>query len=126
MGLNYDFNNIFAKILKKQIPNETVLETKHSLAFKDINPAAPIHILVIPKGPYVNYDHFISKATDEEIIDFNKTVKEVVEKQELDPKRNGNGYRLIANTGINGVQEVPHLHFHILGGKNMGFMVPKT
>lgn len=126
MGLNYDFNNIFAKILKKQIPNETVLETKHSLAFKDINPAAPIHILVIPKGPYVNYDHFISNATDEEIIDFNKTVKEVIEKQDLDPKSNGNGYRLIANTGINGVQEVPHLHFHILGGKNMGFMVPKT
>ena len=103
-----------------------MLETKHSLAFKDINPAAPIHILVIPKGPYVNYDHFISNATDEEIIDFNKTVKEVIEKQELDPKRNGNGYRLIANTGINGVQEVPHLHFHILGGKNMGFMVSKT
>lgn len=126
MDFNYDFNNIFAKILKKEIPNETVLETNHSLAFKDINPAAPIHILVIPKGPYVNYDHFISNATDEEIIDFNKTVKEVIEKQELDPKRNGNGYRLIANTGINGVQEVPHLHFHILGGKNMGFMVSKT
>ena len=126
MELKYDFNNIFAKILKKEIPNDTVIETKHSLAFKDINPVAPIHILVIPKGPYINYDHFVSKASDEEIIDFNKTVKEVIKMKELDPERDGSGYRLIANTGLNGVQEVPHLHFHILGGKNMGFMVSRS
>jgi histidine triad (HIT) family protein len=80
MEFKYDFNNIFAKILKKEIPNDTVLETKHSLAFKDINPASPIHILVIPKGPYINYDHFISQASDEEIIDFNKTINEVIKK----------------------------------------------
>tara|TARA_B100000214_G_scaffold227624_1_gene165891 strand:- start:105 stop:485 length:381 start_codon:yes stop_codon:yes gene_type:complete len=125
MEFKYDKENIFAKILRKEIPNDTVIETNFSLAFKDINPVAPVHILVIPKGPYVNYDHFVSNASNEEILDFNNTVKEVIKKFDLDPVRNGNGYRLIANTGLNGVQEVPHLHFHILGGRNMGFMVSR-
>ena len=125
MGFKYDKENIFAKILRKEIPNETVIETDLTLAFKDINPVAPVHVLVIPKGPYVNYDHFVSNARKEEILDFNNTVKEVIKKFDLDPERNGNGYRLIANTGLNGVQEVPHLHFHILGGRNMGFMVSR-
>ena len=125
MEFKYDKENIFAKILRKEIPNDTVIETDLSLAFKDINPMAPIHVLVIPKGPYVNYDHFVSNASNEEILDFNNTVKEVIKKFDLDPERNGNGYRLIANTGLNGVQEVPHLHFHILGGRNMGFMVSR-
>ena len=125
MEFKYDKENIFAKILRKEIPNDTVIETDLSLAFKDINPMAPVHILVIPKGPYVNYDHFVSNASNEEILDFNNTVKEVIKKFDLDPVRNGNGYRLIANTGLNGVQEVPHLHFHILGGRNMGFMVSR-
>ena len=125
MEFKYDKENIFAKILRKEIPNDTVIETDLSLAFKDINPVAPVHVLVIPKGPYVNYDHFVSNASNEEILDFNNTVKEVIKKFDLDPERNGNGYRLIANTGLNGVQEVPHLHFHILGGRNMGFMVSK-
>ena len=125
MEFEYDKENIFAKILRKEIPNDTVIETDLSLAFKDINPVAPVHVLVIPKGPYVNYDHFVSNASNEEILDFNNTVKEVIKKFDLDPVRNGNGYRLIANTGLNGVQEVPHLHFHILGGRNMGFMVSR-
>ena len=125
MEFKYNEENIFAKILRKEIPNDTVIETDFSLAFKDINPVAPVHILVIPKGPYVNYDHFVSNASNEEILDFNNTVKEVIKKFDLDPVRNGNGYRLIANTGLNGVQEVPHLHFHILGGRNMGFMVSR-
>ena len=125
MEFKYDKENIFAKILRKEIPNDTVIETDLSLAFKDINPMAPVHVLVIPKGPYVNYDHFVSNASNEEILDFNNTVKEVIKKFDLDPVRNGNGYRLIANTGLNGVQEVPHLHFHILGGRNMGFMVAR-
>ena len=125
MEFKYDKENIFAKILRKEIPNDTVIETDLSLAFKDINPVAPVHVLVIPKGPYVNYDHFVSNASNEEILDFNNTVKEVIKKFDLDPERNGNGYRLIANTGLNGVQEVPHLHSHILGGRNMGFMVSK-
>ena len=126
MEFKYDKENIFAKILRKEIPNDTVIETDLSLAFKDINPVAPVHVLIIPKGPYVNYDHFISNASNEEILDFNNTVKEVIKKFDLDPERNGNGYRLIANTGLNGVQEVPHLHFHILGGRNMGFMVSRS
>ena len=125
MEFKYDKENIFAKILRKEIPNDTVIESDLSLAFKDINPMAPVHVLVIPKGPYVNYDHFVSNASNEEILDFNNTVKEVIKKFDLDPVRNGNGYRLIANTGLNGVQEVPHLHFHILGGRNMGFMVSR-
>ena len=125
MEFKYDKENIFAKILRKEIPNDTVIETDLSLAFKDINPMAPVHVLVIPKGPYVNYDHFVSNASNEEILDFNNTVKEVIKKFDLDPERNGDGYRLIANTGLNGVQEVPHLHFHILGGRNMGFMVSR-
>ena len=125
MEFKYDKENIFAKILRKEIPNDTVIETDLSLAFKDINPVAPVHVLVIPKGQYVNYDHFVSNASNEEILDFNNTVKEVIKKFDLDPVRNGNGYRLIANTGLNGVQEVPHLHFHILGGRNMGFMVSR-
>ena len=125
MEFKYDKENIFAKILRKEIPNETIIETDLTLAFKDINPVAPVHVLVIPKGPYVNYDHFVSNARNEEILDFNNTVKEVIKKFDLDPERNGNGYRLIANTGLNGVQEVPHLHFHILGGRNMGFMVSR-
>ena len=125
MEFKYDKENIFAKILRKEIPNDTVIETDLSLAFKDINPVAPVHVLIIPKGPYVNYDHFVSNASNEEILDFNNTVKEVIKKFDLDPERNGNGYRLIANTGLNGVQEVPHLHFHILGGRNMGFMVSR-
>ncbi len=125
MEFKYDNENIFAKILRKEIPNDTVIETDLTLAFKDINPVAPVHVLVIPKGPYVNYDHFVSNARNEEILDFNNTVKEVIKKFDLDPERNGNGYRLIANTGLNGVQEVPHLHFHILGGRNMGFMVSR-
>ena len=125
MEFKYDKENIFAKILRKEIPNDTIIETDLTLAFKDINPVAPVHVLVIPKGPYVNYDHFVSNARNEEILDFNNTVKEVIKKFDLDPERNGNGYRIIANTGLNGVQEVPHLHFHILGGRNMGFMVSR-
>ena len=123
MGYQYDRENIFAKILRKEIPSETVYETKHSLAFKDINPAAPIHILIIPKGSYVNFDHFGSDASEEEIVDFNRTIKTVIQQEKLDPNSNGEGYRLITNTGLDGVQEVPHLHFHLLGGRNMGTMV---
>tara|TARA_B100001250_G_scaffold225040_1_gene192999 strand:- start:83 stop:460 length:378 start_codon:yes stop_codon:yes gene_type:complete len=123
MGYEYDQDNIFAKILGKEIPNETVYETDYSLAFKDINPAAPMHILIIPKGPYINFDHFIKEASEEEIIDFNRTIAEVIQLEKLNPGLDGSGYRLIANTGLHGVQEVPHLHFHVLGGRKMGPMV---
>ena len=125
MSYKYDHENIFAKILRKEIPSEAVLDSKHSFAFKDINPAAPIHILIIPKGNYVNFDHFVSEASEEEILDFNKTVANVILQVKLNPNINGKGYRLIANTGLDGVQEVPHLHFHVLGGRNLGFMVKR-
>ena len=77
MSYNYDDNNIFAKILRGEIPNKTVLETAHSLAFEDISPAAPVHVLIIPKGPYVSLDHFAIEATDEEIIDYTRAIGQV-------------------------------------------------
>ena len=77
MSYNYDDNNIFAKILRGEIPNKTVLETDYSLAFEDISPAAPVHILVIPKGPYVSHDHFAIEASDEEVLDYTRAIGEV-------------------------------------------------
>ncbi len=119
MAYTYDDQNIFAKILRGEIPNATVLETEHSLAFRDIQPQAPVHVLVIPKGPYVCYDHFASDASDAEIVDFNRTIAEVVTSEGL---REG-GYRIISNAGEAGVQEVPHLHIHVLGGRGLGRML---
>ncbi|SLN56744.1 HIT-like protein [Roseovarius litorisediminis] len=126
MPYTYDDQNIFAKILRGEIPNNTVLETDHCLAFNDIQPQAPVHVLVIPKGPYVNYDHFAAAASDAEVADFTRTVGEVCRITGVQPGDGGGGYRLISNTGRDGVQEVPHLHVHILGGRVMGRMVSKT
>lgn len=123
MGYQYDDQNIFAKILRGEIPNSTVLETTHSLAFRDISPQAPEHILVIPRGAYVTYDHFAAQATDAEILDFTRIVGEICQMTSLSPDR-GAGYRLIANSGGHGVQEVPHMHVHILGGRQLGRMLP--
>lgn len=122
MAYNYDSENIFAKILRGEIPNDTVLETEHSLAFKDINPQAPHHVLVIPKGAYVNFDHFSAGASDAEIVDFNRTIGKVVKQLEIAPDDDGNGYRMISNCGDDGVQDVPHLHIHICGGRGLGRM----
>ena len=126
MAYAYDDQNIFAKILRGEIPNDTVLETQHSLAFRDINPGAPSHVLVIPKGPYVNFDHFSSDASDEEITDFIRAVGEVAAAEKLTQAGDGNGYRLISNAGPDGVQEVPHLHIHVLGGKVLGRVLPNA
>lgn len=123
MPYAYDAENIFAKIVRGEIPNDTVLETSHSLAFNDIDPKAPVHVLVIPKGPYVNWDHFVAEAAPEEVLDFAKAIHGVVEAKGLEPGADGLGYRLIMNAGTAGVQEVPHLHVHILSGKAMGPMV---
>ncbi len=123
MAYNYDAQNIFAKILRGEIPNNTVLETEHSLAFNDIHPQAPVHVLVIPKGPYVCYDHFALEASDAEIIDFTRTVGRVCEMLGVQADAAGDGCRLIANAGTHGVQEVPHLHVHILGGRILGRML---
>lgn len=125
MALTYDSTNIFARILRGEIPCKKVLETEHALAFHDISPQAPVHVLVIPKGPYVNADHFAHEASDAEIADFTRAVGRVCAEFGLRPGEGGGGYRLIANTGEAGVQEVPHLHVHVLGGRVLGRMVQK-
>ncbi len=117
----YDDQNIFAKILRGEIPNRTVLETPHSLAFHDINPLAPIHVLVIPKGAYVCWDDFSEKASEEEIADFVRAVGKVAKAVGADAQ----GYRLLANTGKRSGQEVPHLHVHLFGGQPLGPMLAK-
>lgn len=119
----YDDQNIFAKILRGEIPCNKVLETEHSLAFSDIAPKAPHHVLVIPKGPYVCHDHFAHDASDAEIVDFTRTIGRICAQLGVTPGADGAGYRLISNAGNDGVQEVPHLHVHILAGRNIGPMV---
>ena len=115
----YDDNNIFAKILKGEIPCDRVYEDDHVLAFNDIAPQAPVHILVIPKGPYVSIDDFGANAPAEEIKAFYAAVAKIVAENGLKDA----GFRTIANTGAHGGQEVPHFHIHILGGKKIGPMV---
>jgi histidine triad (HIT) family protein len=117
----YDSTNIFARILRGEIPNKTVYEDEWALAFHDINPQAPIHILVIPKGQYVSWDDFSAQASDAEIVGFIRAIGNVAREQGLPAP----GYRLLANTGIHGHQEVPHLHVHIFGGRQMGMMLPR-
>ncbi|MGV8951088.1 MAG: HIT domain-containing protein, partial [Cypionkella sp.] len=114
---SYDPQNVFARILRGEIPNKTVLETSHTLAFHDITPAAPVHVLVIPKGPYVTFDHFAAEASAEEIVDFHRACAKVCEIVGVMP---GQGYRAITNAAAHGMQEVPHYHLHILGGRPMG------
>ncbi len=115
----YDDQNIFAKILRGEIPNRTVFEDEWALAFHDINPQAPVHILVIPKGRYVSWDDFSAKANDAELSGFIRAVGHVAREQGLVAP----GYRLLANAGINSHQEVPHLHVHLFGGKALGPML---
>lgn len=121
MSYAYDDQNIFARILRGEIPNKTVLETAHSLAFYDIRPQAPVHVLVIPKGPYVTFDHFAAAASAEEIADFHRAAAQVC--QILGIGAGSGGYRTISNAGRDGMQEVPHYHLHILAGKVMGPML---
>ncbi|SLN42278.1 HIT-like protein [Roseovarius albus] len=126
MPYDYDNQNIFAKILRGEIPNDTVLETDHALAFNDIGPQAPVHVLIIPKGPYVCFDHFAIEASDTEIADFNRAVAKVSQMTGVAPGAGGNGYRAIANCDDDGGQEVPHFHIHIVGGHNLGPMLSKA
>ncbi|MEO0358983.1 MAG: HIT domain-containing protein [Pseudomonadota bacterium] len=123
MAYSYDPENIFAKILRGEIPNSTVLETDHSLAFRDIAPQAPEHVLVIPKGPYISFDHFAAEAGDAEIVDFIRAVGQVCQQLGVDLGHGGAGFRAIANAGPNGVQDVPHLHIHIVAGRPLGPML---
>lgn len=124
MAYTYDDQNIFARILRGEIPNKTVVETDHTLAFHDINPSAPVHVLIIPKGPYVSFDHFCADASDAELVDFHRTTAKVCAMMGV-ALEGGEGFRAITNAGVNGVQEVPHYHLHILGGRHMGRMVEK-
>lgn len=117
--LEYDDQNIFAKILRGEIPCRKVFEDKWALAFDDINPQALVHVLVIPKGAYVSWDDFSTKASDAEIAGFVRAVGQVARELRLvEP-----GYRLLANIGLDAHQEVPHLHVHIFGGKPLGPML---
>ncbi len=118
--MTYDPNNIFAKILRGEIPCKKIYEDDHVLAFNDIAPKAPVHILVIPKGPYISIDDFAMNAPSHEI----KMFYEAVGKIARDHNLHETGFRTIANTGLNGGQEVPHFHVHILGGKKLGAMLP--
>ncbi len=117
----YDETNIFARILRGEIPSNKVYEDEHALAFHDINPQAPVHILVIPKGSYVSWDDFSDRAPAEEIAGFVKAVGHVARSQGMVTR----GYRLLANIGRNGGQEVPHLHVHIFGGGPLGPMLAR-
>ncbi len=117
--MTYDHNNIFAKILRKEIPCDLVDENRHALAFNDISPRAPLHVLIIPKKAYINFKEFISFAERDEIIQFYQLINKIIIEKKLDE----NGYRIIVNSGRDGNQEVQHLHFHLLAGKNLGLMI---
>ena len=115
----YDEGNIFARILRGEIPCNKVYEDEHALAFHDIRPAAPTHILVIPKGAYVSWDDFSERASEAEIAGFIRAVGKIARDEGLVAP----GYRLLANVGPNSGQEVPHLHVHIFGGRGLGPML---
>jgi histidine triad (HIT) family protein len=117
----YDDNNIFARILRGEIPCKKVYEDDTTLAFEDINPQAPIHTLVIPKGKYISMKDFSAKASDAEIAGLIRAVGKVAEMKGL----KDSGYRILANAGPNSHQEVPHLHIHIFGGQPLGPMLVK-
>lgn len=121
MPWTYDDGNVFARILRGELPTSPVLETEHSLAFPDLRPQAPVHVLVIPRGSYVAWDHFAVEATDAEIADFVRAVGRVCAITGVGGE--GDGFRLIANAGRHAVQEVPHLHIHVLGGQPLGRML---
>ncbi len=125
MPLAYDDQNIFARILRGEIPNNTVAETEFTLAFNDISAQAPVHVLVVPKGAYTCHDDFMANASDEEILDFTRLTARIIADKGLSPGQGGEGYRVIGNAGRDGVQEVPHYHLHILGGRPLGRMLEK-
>ena len=120
--MSYDKNNIFAKILRKEIPCKKIFENDHVLSFHDINPQKKIHALVIPKGNYLNLDDFNNRASDKEIVALSKAITEVSKILGISVDT-GKGYRALTNLDEHGGQEVPHLHFHLFGGEKVGKMV---
>ena len=123
MSYTYDENNIFAKILRGEIPCTPVMETEHTLAFNDIRPQAPKHVLVIPKGPYVCHDHFCNEASEAEIVDFMRVSGQICADLGIQPFDGTPGYRTLSNAGEDAAQEVPHYHLHILAGGPLGPML---
>jgi len=117
----YDESNLFARILRREIPSKPVYEDEYAFAFHDINPQAPVHILVIPTGAYVSWDDFSERASAEEIAGFVRAVGHVARSEGLVAP----GYRLLANVGMNSGQEVPHLHVHLFGGRPLGPMLAR-
>jgi diadenosine tetraphosphate (Ap4A) HIT family hydrolase len=120
--MSYDPHNVFARVLRGEIPCRKVYEDEWSLAFHDINPLAPVHVLVIPKGPYVSMADFSAKASDEELVGFFRAVGNVARDLGLEE----GGYRMLANTGAAAHQEVPHLHVHLFAGAPLGPMLRKV
>lgn len=123
---NYDDQNVFARILRGELPCTRVHETEHSLAFRDIAPLAPEHVLVIPKGAYVSFDDFSRNAGVEEVADFVRAIGEVTRIIGADPVSGGDGFRIVSNAGQDGCQEVPHLHVHVFAGRRLGAMLPSA
>ena len=120
--MSYDKNNIFAKILRKEIPCKKIFENDYVLSFHDINPQKKIHVLVIPKGEYIDLDDFNNRASDQEIVALSKAITEVSKMLGMSTDT-GKGYRALTNLSEDGGQEVPHLHFHLFGGEKIGKMV---
>ncbi|MGY9025065.1 MAG: histidine triad nucleotide-binding protein [Candidatus Pelagibacterales bacterium] len=120
---SYDNQNIFAKILRGEIPCDKIYEDDYVLSFKDISPQAPSHILVIPKGPYKDINDFSKNANNEELIGFNRAISIIADQLKLSEESGGKGYRLISNAGSDSHQEVPHLHIHLLAGRKLGPML---
>ncbi len=118
----YDDANIFARILRGEIPCQKVAESEHALAFRDINPQAPVHVLVVPKGRFVSAADFHATADDAAIAGFWRLVSQVAKAEGLEER----GYRLLTNMGEEGGQEVPHFHVHVFGGRRLGRMVPQA
>ncbi|HYH18138.1 MAG TPA: histidine triad nucleotide-binding protein [Azospirillum sp.] len=121
MSQAYDDNNVFARILRGEIPCKKAYESAHALAFHDINPQAPTHVLVIPKGRYVDYDDFAANASDAEIADYVRAIGAVAREAGVVE----NGYRILSNCGRDAHQEVPHLHVHIFAGRDLGGMIAR-
>ncbi|MDO5529340.1 MAG: HIT domain-containing protein [Paracoccus sp. (in: a-proteobacteria)] len=120
MKFDYDKDNLFARLLRGEIPNDTVAESEHTLAFRDIRPQMKEHILVIPKGAYVSLDDFAANASEAEIVDFMRLCAKIAKDTGLSVAAGGRGFRAIANSGPDSLQEVPHFHLHILGGEVAG------
>ena len=120
--MSYDENNIFAKILRGEIPCKKIYEDEYVLSFYDINPQKKIHALVIPKGKYIDLDDFCKNASSNEMVGVFKGIEAVAKKLSISNDK-GKGYRALTNIGSDGGQEVPHLHFHLFGGEKIGKMV---